>query len=55
MIRLTELFHRCRLILIDIADGLLTESITLLYRHRKKVWKVWDDARTVVDIVTLVR
>lgn len=55
MIRLTELFHRCRLILIDTADGLLTESLTLLYRHRKKVWKAWDDARTVADIITLVR
>lgn len=55
MIRLTELFHRFRLILIDTTDGLLMDTLTLLYRHRKKVWHKLDDARTVVDIIALVR
>lgn len=55
MIRLTELFHRCHIILIDTMEELLMNAMTLLYRHRDKVWHKWDDARTVIDIVSLVR
>lgn len=53
--KLVELLCRARIWLIDALENAALVMLDVLCSRRKKAWKAWDAARTLVDVEALTK